>query len=374
MTIRCGPVIFSELITSPTLNLANITEGGPGYEDRTFWRCIAPHLDGPVELELEHLKVLETVQRRGGMKQQELAQHFSQDVLAKLFDAGLLVDDEFPGHFSLKERMDAISSVPLDSLASIYCATMRWEDVNLEQSKNTALSPGFDELVRLFGPPPTHDYCRADSIEVFSLAKPTKTFSAEALNLRRSCRSFSPSGEIKISDFSAILSGPWGVLEEIQELSNFTVLKKRVPSGGSLHPVEAYVLVRRVESLRSGLYHYRAGTHELSFLNEMSNNEIKDLAQTFCAGQSWASEASFLIIMTGRLDRQAWKYRKHPKSLKVLYMDAGHLSQLACSIAEELSLGAVVSGAINEKNIEEALGLNWFTEIPIAVIAIGQRN
>src|SRR5688572_2921518 len=41
---------------------------------------------------------------------------------------------------------------------------------------------------------------------------------------------------------------------------------KTSPSGGARHPVEAYVVVRRVRGLRAGVYHYEAGQHVLERL------------------------------------------------------------------------------------------------------------
>ena len=38
---------------------------------------------------------------------------------------------------------------------------------------------------------------------------------------------------------------------------------KTAPSGGARHPVEPYVVVRRVSGIKPGLYHYASDRHEL---------------------------------------------------------------------------------------------------------------
>ena len=78
-----------------------------------------------------------------------------------------------------------------------------------------------------------------------------------------------------------------------------------------------------------------------------------------------------LFVLTARFHRSFWKYRKHAKAYGVVLMDAGHLSQTLYLICTELGLGAFVSAAINDRNIEEHLGLDGVEEGAIAVLGCG---
>ena len=55
--------------------------------------------------------------------------------------------------------------------------------------------------------------------------------------------------------------------------NNYATLRT-VPSGGARHPFETYLLVRDVEGLKSGLYHYLPLEHSLEYLQAV--DDIKE--------------------------------------------------------------------------------------------------
>ena len=55
-----------------------------------------------------------------------------------------------------------------------------------------------------------------------------------------------------------VLHHVFGCHGHVPVLDGIVALKRTSPSGGGLHPVEAYPLVLRVEGVEPGLYHYRA--------------------------------------------------------------------------------------------------------------------
>jgi nitroreductase len=59
-----------------------------------------------------------------------------------------------------------------------------------------------------------------------------------------------------------------------------------------------------------------------------------------------------------RFGRTFWKYRNHPKAYRVTILDVGHLSQTLFLSATELGLGAYITAAINEVDIEQRVGLD----------------
>jgi SagB-type dehydrogenase family enzyme len=81
-----------------------------------------------------------------------------------------------------------------------------------------------------------------------------------------------------------------------------------------------------------------------------------------------------MVMPTSRFGRTFWKYRNHPKAYRALILDVGHLSQTAYLAATELGLGAFVTAAINEVDIEEAFGLDPLEEGPLAVTGFGPRG
>ena len=168
---------------------------------------------------------------------------------------------------------------------------------------------------------------------------------------------------------------------------DFDVLKKTSPSGGALHPTEAYLIVRQVEGIAPGLYHYRAADHALQPLEfdlEASpgdarhqagseKNALDYLAWIAVGGQQWFADAHVLVALAPRFARNFWKYRNHPKAYRVAILDVGHLSQTLLITATELGLGSFITAAINEVDIERAFGLTSYVDGPLAVCGFGPR-
>jgi len=150
-------------------------------------------------------------------------------------------------------------------------------------------------------------------------------------------------------------------------------LKKSNPSGGSLHPLEAYLLVRRVENLEPGLYHYHVTDHALEPVAMLQPAETEAHARRFVANQDFFSDAPVQIALVARFRRTFWKYRNHPKAYRAIVLEAGHVSQNLYLAATELGLGAYVTAAINEIDIEKAFALDTLQESPIAVCGFGAR-
>ena len=59
---------------------------------------------------------------------------------------------------------------------------------------------------------------------------------------------------------------------------------RTVPSGGARHPFETYLIVRKIDGLKNGVYHYLPMEHELEFLHEVDDLDHK-ISESPC-GQS----------------------------------------------------------------------------------------
>jgi SagB-type dehydrogenase family enzyme len=138
-----------------------------------------------------------------------------------------------------------------------------------------------------------------------------------------------------------------------------------------MHSIEVYPLLRRVAGFVPGLYHYSVERHDLEALRCMSEAEVEDLAVLVTAGQAYVSGAQALFLLTARFPRSFWKYRRHEKAYAAILMDAGHLSQTFYLVCTDLGLGPFVTAAINERDIEEALGIDGFAEGAVAVLGCG---
>jgi SagB-type dehydrogenase family enzyme len=132
------------------------------------------------------------------------------------------------------------------------------------------------------------------------------------LTTRRTWRRFAP-GKLALADLATLLGLTWGVREwvAVPPLGRFAV--KTSPSGGALHPIEAYVVARDVEGIAPGIYHYDATRHRLELLRRgMTRDRMAD----YVIGQRWFSEAAALVLMTAVFTRTQWKYR-YPRAYRV---------------------------------------------------------
>ena len=176
---------------------------------------------------------------------------------------------------------------------------------------------------------------------------------------------------MSLSDFATIMYYCFGCHGYKKMSKSLTVLKKTSPSGGALHPIEIYPLITKVEGLDAGTYHYNVSRHSLDLLERHSAAGAREHAMRAASDQEGFRGAHAVFILVARFGRHFWKYQNHPKAYKVLCMDAAHLSQTLYLICTQLGLGAFVTGAVNDKYIEDLIGLDGVNDGVIAVCGCG---
>jgi SagB-type dehydrogenase family enzyme len=140
------------------------------------------------------------------------------------------------------------------------------------------------------------------------------------------------------------------------------------PSAGACHPLEAYVVVRKVNGVAPGIYHYRPHDHELVRVNRTSRSTI---ARHLC-GQSWYGDASFLVLITAVFARTEWKY-PFPRAYRAVLLEAGHFCQTFCLAATAFRLAPFCSAALADSLVERDLRLDGVTESVLYACGVGTR-
>nr|WP_082350306.1 putative peptide maturation dehydrogenase [Xanthomonas oryzae] len=200
---------------------------------------------------------------------------------------------------------------------------------------------------------------------------PSGTFD-ELLSRRVTCRNFDTQRALSGGLLSHMLQRSVMASARVAVGHDTALLKRPVPSGGRLHPTETYLLIQHVEDIPSGLYHYRPIDHALQPL-DLPPESLSDFARRALAGQHWFAEAPVLLILVPRFLRSFWKYRNHAKAYRAMILDVGHIAQTLSLSATDLGLGAFVTSAINEVDIEQALGLDGLQDGPLAICGFGWR-
>jgi SagB-type dehydrogenase family enzyme len=187
-----------------------------------------------------------------------------------------------------------------------------------------------------------------------------------ALIARRTWRRFAGTS-LRLADLSTLLGLTFGIREwmPVAPLGKFAL--KTSPSGGALHPIEAYVVARDVEGLAAGTYHYDADAHGLELLK---CGATKAQANGFLAGQYWFAEAPVVVLMTAVFTRTQWKY-KFPRAYRVVLAEAGHLCQTFCLTASWLGLAPFCTMALADSKVDRHLGIDGVTEGVLYAAGVG---
>jgi putative peptide maturation dehydrogenase len=286
----------------------------------------------------------------------------------------LLMDDDDGELDELRRRDEQLAALNWNLESAVYHFIARWHGVDLREDGPDLLPPSNEalhEFVEAYGPPPPA-FCAVpgDRVELPCVERRGDLY--DVLCRRRTTRSFDSESGLPLDDFATVMHYVFGYQGYARLFGEITTLKRTSPSAGGFHPVEAYPLVLRVNGVEPGLYHYNSRDHGLERIATLDAADERELAAQFVCGQTYFADAHVLVALAVRFERAFWKYRNHPKALAALLMDAAHLSQTLYLVCTEMGLGAFVTAAVNNADIDEQLGLDGYGEGVVAVCGFGR--
>lgn len=153
-----------------------------------------------------------------------------------------------------------------------------------------------------------------------------------------------------------------GELLDISMRQHEGTLRRPYPSGGSLYPVEAY-LIGNIEGQECYAYHYQPKEHSLEKLWPIKNDDLTEIIKKSSVGTAPA-----ILVLTSRWFRSEQKYRDFSYNLSLL--EAGHIAQniLLASVAANLCTCPI--GGFDEIIASRLLDLFPNEEDPIYVITL----
>jgi len=355
-----------------TLDFTALLTGGEAVRVAQVWLATAAHLDQPIELEAAGVDALGRINESRWTPRAQVAAAIGEDWLRRLIDLGLVLAE---GGVSRPDRRDQrVRDMQWHSQAALGHVFSRWSAIDSVAAQNESRIRSTEDLIAEFGPPPPHFHARADARLRTPLLRPSASSLDTLMARRATCRNFDSARILPMASLGALLHRAFGVQASDELAPGAVALKKNHPSGGGLHPLEAYLIVQRVERLAPGLYHYNAEMHAVDLLHELPGEAVHSLARTAVAGQDYFADAPVLLVIAARFERSFWKYRNHPKIYRAILLEAGHASQNLYLAATELELGAFITAAINEVDIEQAFDLDPIEEGVLAVCGIGPRK
>lgn len=370
MKIRRCAVLYLESREELAVDWAALFSGGSTLAASTRWMALAPHLDLEIEVDAADMTLLgalsQTVWRERGVCEQD----HDPARIGRLLELGLLISDD-PQHAALRARDDTLRAAHWRPVSALAHTFSRWRDVRSETGME---APSFEELLDTYGEPPPNTLELGVPGGAVKLPGAASGVLDETLFKRYTGRNFDTQAALTLPVAARLLQRTFGAQELRQVGPHASVLKKTSPSGGGLHPVEAFVLAQRIDGVAPGLYHYHPIDHELRLLRSLDQEQAAAVALQMVADQTWLADAAMQVVLVGRAERTFWKYRNHHKAYRALALDAGHLSQTFYLLAAEAGLPAFITAAVNDVDIERLLELDHLRHAVIAVCGCGPSS
>jgi len=190
----------------------------------------------------------------------------------------------------------------------------------------------------------------------------------QAIRQRRSRREYTQT-PLTLKELSYMLWCTQGVSSFEQNSAGSIVSQYRtVPSGGSRHPFETYLLVQRVKGLKPGLYRFLPFGHKLALLR--NDKEFQQAAMTACYDQPFVGEAAVIFVWVAVPYRTEWKYGCI--SHRMIAIEAGHICQNLYLAAESIEAGACALLGYSQPHMDALIGVDGKDEFTVYMATLGK--
>jgi SagB-type dehydrogenase family enzyme len=155
----------------------------------------------------------------------------------------------------------------------------------------------------------------------------------------------------------------------VRQITTSKVTKRNVPSAGSRHAFETWLLINKVEGLEPDLYRYMALSHSLIKLTAPKN--ICDLLTDACKHQKHVHDSAITFFWVAVTDRMIWRYCQ--RGYRYMFLDAGHVCQNLYLAAEQIGCGVCAIGAYDDDLVNQALELDGENLFTIYIATLGKK-
>ena len=199
-------------------------------------------------------------------------------------------------------------------------------------------------------------------------AEPVKASVTKCLLDRRSSRRFDGS-PLSLRELSYLLWATQGIRPDERGANGQSghTVRRTVPSAGSRHPFETYLIVRNVTGLREGIYRYVGSANALAAIAGPVPEEA--VTEAAC-GQVFCAKAPVLFLWSVIPYRTEWRYGTE-HSCKAVLLDAGHVGQNLHTACEALGLGTCMIGAYFQESADALLKLDGKEEMTVYMAPVG---
>lgn len=146
-------------------------------------------------------------------------------------------------------------------------------------------------------------------------------------------------------------------------------VRRTSPSGGSRHPTEAYLLAFNLGGLEPGVYHFNSSTCCLESIRPIQLLETY-MHEIFGLNRRINFVPKAAIVLTSVVERSMHRYRDS-RSYRVIHLDVGHLLLSLQLLAKSMRIPFFSAYSIEERKVEEMLGIDGLMETAVCQVAIG---
>jgi SagB-type dehydrogenase family enzyme len=171
--------------------------------------------------------------------------------------------------------------------------------------------------------------------------------------------------QLSLDELAFLLWGTQGV----KAITENPLTKRTVPSAGSRHPFETYLLINKVESLSPGLYRYLAIDNMLTRIS--APEDIRERLTIACMKQSHVHESAVTFFWVADIMRTIWRYSQ--RGYRFILLDAGHVCQNLYIMAESINCGVCGIAAYDDDLVNQALGVNGSDLFTAYIATLGRR-
>jgi len=181
---------------------------------------------------------------------------------------------------------------------------------------------------------------------------------------RKSLRKYADE-PITLEELAYLLWGTQGV----KTVTDRPVSFRTVPSAGSRHPFETYLLVNQVSGIEPGLYRYLALSHQLARMNGFDG--IREDLTSACLKQKHVYNSAMTFTWVAIPERTTWRYGS--RGFRYIHLDAGHVCQNLYLLAESIDCGVCAIAAFDDDMANNALHLDGENQFVIYLASLGKR-
>lgn len=190
---------------------------------------------------------------------------------------------------------------------------------------------------------------------------------------RRSVRSYQAQG-LALAQVGELLRLAYTITDS-SNLSLGLPPTRNIASGGGLYPIDVYLVSRRIEGLRPGVYHYNLGQECLERLPGLDDpQEVEQrVGDAFFTAQKVDMQypnASGYLVLGGVLNRVCFKYLD--RGLRFALLDAGAIMHSLYLASTALGIGCCGMGSYDDDLTNRLIGFRGTAQQVLGVAVIGR--